>query len=60
MYSSNKRKDITPKKKELEPRKRTELPCSAVIVDLTLVDDDDAKDKMFLVKQNQPNETRYS
>ena len=58
MYSSNKRKDITPKKKELEPRKRTELPCSAVIVDLTLVDDDDANDKMFLEKQNQPNATR--
>ena len=58
MYSSNKRKDITPKKKELEPRKRTELPCSAVIVDLTQVEDDDANDKMFLEKETQPNATR--
>ena len=58
MYSSNKRKDITPKKEELEPRKRTEVPYSAVVVDLTQVDDDDATEEVFLQEHNQPNAAR--
>ena len=48
MYFSNKRKNITLKKEELEPRKRAEVPCSAVVVDLTQVDDDD---EVFLQEQ---------
>ena len=59
MYSSNKRKDITPKKKELEPRKRTEHPCSTIVqVDLTVDDDNDANDEMCIKDQEQSNANR--
>ena len=58
MHSSNKRKDITPKKEELLPRKTIELPCSQVVVDLTLADDSDVSEEVVSEEQNLPNVTR--